>query len=782
MRLTPAGMKYRRITKRVMKRIPYYAAMSDTQLQAQTVALRDRLANGMPLRSLLVDAYALVAEADHRVLGMTPFEVQVLGAVAMEYNNIIEMKTGEGKTLTATMPMYLHGLTGPGNFLITANGYLANRDAEQMGKVYRWLGLSVAAGVAESGDNDDNRDKKAIYAADIVYTTNSGLGFDYLFDNLAATKAEQYLHGFHFAILDEADAILLDDAETPLIVSGVPRVQSNLYGTSDKMIKLLEEDVDYEQSEDKKNVWFTEDGIAHMETFLGVKGLLTPQWADLYRHLLLALRANVLMTAGRSYLVDDGEVKLLDRANGRELPGMKMQAGMHQAVEAKEHVALSQEQRSMASVTYQNLFRMFDQIAGMTGTAKTDADEFLEIYHLAVFAVPTNKPNVRRDERDRMYITNQAKLQASLKMVHEAHDAGRPILIETGSLSLSNLYSRLLLREHLAHNLLNARSSAKEARIVAEAGQPGAITVATSMAGRGTDIRLGEGVAEKGGLLVLGTERMDNPRVDNQLRGRAGRQGDPGESIFYTSLEDTIVQEQAPQRIARYRVKHADRQQQRLSAHGRFRHVIDRAQRKLQASQRNARFETLQYGEVFRIQRDSVYEARDQIMAQDDLTNLINIIFKKATTNFLDAHPHETTGQVLDYVFRYIDADFDTDPMAIRRTRHNVASVLPQLMRDRLANQHAQFKAEDQWHYFLRLALLKAIDNAWIEQVDNLQSLRTITANRNLASHNPIYEYQAEAQRSFGQMKEVLYDKCVENLLQSNFTFMKDGKMHVDFP
>ena len=774
--------KYKRIVSKIMKRTAALREFSDTQLQAQTQVLRDQLAAGASLRHILVEAYATVCEADRRVLGLQPYRVQVLGAVAMEYENIVEMRTGEGKTLTATMPMYLHGLTGPGNFLITANGYLANRDAAEMGRVYEWLGVSVVSGVAPDGDEQNERDKKAIYAADIVYTTNSGLGFDYLFNNLAATEADQYLQGFHFALLDEVDAILLDDAATPLIVSGVPRVQSNLYGSTDKMVKLLVEDEDYKVSEDKKNVWFTEPGIAHMQSFFGVDDLLGPKWADLYRHLILALRANVLMTAGRNYMVTDGEVKLLDRANGRELPGMKMQAGMHQAVEAKEHVKITQEQRSMASVTYQNLFRMFDQLAGMTGTARTDKEEFQEIYHLSVFQVPTNKPTIREDKPDRLFITNQAKLEATLAEVHAAHDAGRPILIETGSLTLSKLYSTLLLREHLAHNLLNARSSAKEARIVAEAGQPGAITVATSMAGRGTDIRLGEGVAEKGGLLVLGTERMDNPRVDNQLRGRAGRQGDPGESRFYTSLEDTIVQEQAPQRIARYRFKHADRPKQELPRHGRFSKVIDHAQRKLQASQRSARFETLQYGEVFRIQRDAVYAERDKIMAATDLSDIIAQVFSHSATNFVAAHPKQTTADVLGYVFRYIDGDFDTDPLAYQRMRGNAAPVLQELMQERLEHQHKQFKAEDQWAYFLRLALLKAIDTSWIEQVDNLQSLRTITANRSLAQHNPIYEYQTEAQRSFGQMKLALYDKCVEYLLQSSFSWQKNGEIQVNFP
>ena len=783
MHFLPVARRYRRQTHKIMARVPYYAAMSDAELKNQTLVFKDRLAKGASLNSLMVDAFALVCEADKRVLGLQPYVEQVLGAVAMAYGNIIEMKTGEGKTLTATMPMYLHGLTGPGNFLVTANGYLANRDAADMGRVYRWLGLTVAAGVlADEDDTVETRDKTSIYQSDIVYTTNSGLGFDYLFDNLAATKDKQYMPAFNFAILDEADSILLDSATTPLVIAGVPRVKSNLYQLCDDMFQLLEEDVDYKLDEEKQGAWYTETGIKTMERLLGVKDLLGDQWQDLYRHMILALRAHVLMTAGRDYIVDEGQVMLLDSSNGRKLPGMKLQAGMNQAVEAKEHVAISNEQRAMASVTYQNLFRMFHQLAGMTGTAKTDQAEIQEIYHLSVFVVPTHKPNVRIDHQDRTFISNAAKMRASLDEVEQIHASGRPVLIETGSLTLSHLYSRLLLREHLSHNLLNARSSAKEANIIATAGQPGAITVATSMVGRGTDIVLGKGVAAKGGLFVLGTERMDNQRIDNQLRGRSGRQGDPGETRFYTSLEDLIVQKNAPARIKRFRAAHAQDAKQELTNKRKYQRVIDNAQRKLMARQRNARFTTLQYGEVFRIQRDSVYATRETVMTTKHIEKLVEAAFNHSVTDFVAKQKVFKISDVLEFIFQNVDPDFNQSIVRTKRSAADVHDVLLAVMRARMQTQHDKFTAEDQWIYFQRLALLKAIDTSWIDQVDNLQTLQSVTASRGMAQHNPIYEYQTEAQKSFAQMKTALYRETVRLLLQSEFKVASDGKVQVTFP
>lgn len=774
--------QYHKKTKQILKLQATYKRMGDEELRHQTELFRERLAEGASLRSLLVEAYAVVCEATTRVLHMRPFPVQVLGAVAMEYNNIVEMKTGEGKTLTAAMPMYLHGLTGPGNFLITANSYLANRDAKQMGKVYRWLGLTVKSGVAAQEHESEDRDREKIYQADIVYTTNSSLGFDYLFDNLAANPSEQYLHHFNFALLDEADAILLDTAQTPLIIAGIPRVQSNYYESADRMITMLEEDKDYEFSEDRKSVWFTPKGIERMQHFFGVDDLLGKKWYELYRHLVLSLKAHFIYKRDRDYVVDHGEVVLVDRDNGRELFGMKMQAGQHQAIEAKEHVNITSEMRTMASVTYQNLFRMFAQLSGMTGTAKTDAAEFMEVYRLAVFQVATNKPMIRLDLPDRRYIAQTPKLLASLQTVRNAFKAKRPILIETGSLSLSNLYSRLLLREKIPHSLLNARSASKEAKIVAEAGQLGAVTVATSMAGRGTDIKLGKGVAERGGLLVLGTERMENRRVDNQLRGRAGRQGEPGSSMFYTSLEDRIVIQNAPKWVRRYAYHHANDKKQTIGRHSRFAKVIDRAQDRVSNSGRSARFSTLQYGEVFRVQRDCVYQTRDKIMVAKSLDQLVDSVFEHVAETFVQEKPQRDIAAFLNFVYTNIDRDFLPKPVSEKPSLMQDKTYILSLMNKQLDEKRAVLTDHDQWQFFQRLTLLKTIDNSWIDQVDNLQALQAVTMNRTTNGRDPLYEYQKETRRTFDEMKKSMNVNIIRNLLCSDLVFNDDGTVEIQFP
>ena len=494
--------KYSKITKKILALEQTYHALSDDQLRLKTETLRNRLADGASLDSILVEAYAAIREADYRVLGLKPFETQVLGAVVLHYGSVAQMNTGEGKSLTATMPLYLNGLTGPGNFLVTVNNYLANRDAEEIGKVYEWMGLTCASGVSV---NDEELDKQIIYKNDIVYTTNSELGFDYLTDNLVDNINKKKLNSLRFALVDEVDSVLLDLAQTPLVISGAPRVQSNLFVSTDRIVKSLKRDIDFEFSEDLKDVWFTKKGIEHLEKYLGIHGLISAKWADFYRHLVLALKANHIMKRNQDYVVTNGEVLLLDSENGRALTGMKLEAGIHQSIEAKESVELSDQTRAMASITLQNFFKMFQKLSGMTGTAKSSAREFLEVYNLPVLKIPTHKPNIRIDHPDVVFATMDEKIEATVRMVEDAYKIKRPVLLKTGSLSLSRLYSRVLLEHGIVHNVLNAQSESKEAMIVADAGKPGAITVATSMAGRGTDIKLGEGVKEKRGLLVIGT-------------------------------------------------------------------------------------------------------------------------------------------------------------------------------------------------------------------------------------------------------------------------------------
>jgi preprotein translocase subunit SecA len=565
-----------------------------------------------------------------------------------------------------------------------------------------------------------------------------------------------------------------------LIISGVPKVQSNLYGIADSFIQIINEDDDYELSENFKNVWFTPEGIAHINAYFGLDDVLSEDNRELYRHLVIALKAHKLFKRDREYVVDDGEVVLVDRANGRELTGMKLESGMHQALEAKEGVHVTPEMRTMASVTYQNLFRMFSQLAGMTGTAATDRSEFMETYRLAVVKVPTNRPNIRKDLPDQLFISNAAKLTASLQVVREAYTHERPLLIETGSLALSNLYSRLLLQERIPHNLLNARAAAKEARIIAEAGQTGAVTVATSMAGRGTDIHLSDQAKKAGGLLVLGTERMSSARVDNQLRGRAGRQGEPGASQFFVSLEDRVVIENAPRRVRLYTEKHANQPQQALNRRGRFGRVIDHAQGADSASQRSARFSTLQYGEVFRVQRDKVYATRDAVMAASDLSGVIAQVIAQAQQDFF-ATPQDAAS-TLAYIYENVDRDYRPDDLQQHPELGADPAFLARVMQARMAQQRQFLPANDQWQYFLRLVILKAIDAAWIEQVDHLQSLRSVTMNRSTAQHDPVFEYQKEARAAFARMRADMNARIARFLMCSELERTPDGQVDVSFP
>ncbi|USS90023.1 preprotein translocase subunit SecA [Fructilactobacillus carniphilus] len=777
--------QYKKTVQQILDLADQYHGMSDEELQQQTNLLKQEVdGQRTRLKAILPKAYAVVCEAASRVLGMRPFPVQILGAVAMEDGNIAEMKTGEGKTLTATMPMYLHGLTGTGNFLITANEYLASRDAHDMGKLYRWLGLTVASSVPEIGQKPEDRDLDKIYVANIVYTTNSTLGFDYLFDNLAKVPEDQHLQALNFALLDEADAVLLDTAQTPLVIAGVPRVQSNYYQSADRVVKLLDKEEDYQISDDLKNAWFTPQGIVKMEKYLDVDNLLSGTWAELYRHLVLALRANYIQKRDRDYVVKDDEVVLIDAENGRELPGMKMQAGMHQALEAKEEVKISIEQRTMATITYQDLFRMFNQLAGMTGTAATDRKEFLEVYNLSVFKVPTNRPDIRKDYPDHLFISNRAKLMATLDVVKEAHAKGRPVLVETGSLDLSILYSNLLLKERIPHSLLNARSEVKEAEIIRHAGEVGSITVATSMAGRGTDINITPEVEKLGGLLVLGTERMQSKRIDNQLRGRAGRQGAPGASVFYVSLEDKVVVENAPKSIRKFAYEHAHDQKQMLNDHGRFRDAIDRSQKILTNQERNARFETLQYGEVSRIQRESIYQTRNWIMQSPNLDAVINPCFEAVAKQFVNKQgPWLNSNQtMLEFIYQNIDPDYQPQQNLKQESRPEKLNLLKEVMANRIKLMHQKLPYQDQWLYFERLAVLREVDQAWVDQVDQLDMLMRVTKSRAIAQVNPIFEYQKEAQKAYQKMRDKIKLQVVRNLTNSEVIPQSDGTVDIEFP
>lgn len=550
--------KARRILRQVNALAPKMRSLDDQSLQEQTPKLRTQLAEGASLMEILPEAYATVREAARRVLGMYPFDVQVLGAIVMQQGQIAEMKTGEGKTLTATLPLYLNGLTQKGAILVTPSMYLAKRDQEEMAPLYEWLGLTCSLGFdPDAADEDDEAKKvkpevkRGWYNADVMYTTGTTLAFDYLFNNLAANPRDQYLRPYHFAIIDEADAVLLDGANSPMVVSSKPSLQSNLYQQADLFVRTLRYRQEYRLNLKDQAVWLTKAGIEYAQSYFRIDDLFSPKRRELYRHINLALQAHFLQQRGHEYEVQDGKVILLDEANGRLLKGMKINTGIQQAVEQKEGVELTDNQQAVASTTYQSLFGLFENVAGMTGTARSSASEFINLYKMKVVAIPTHRPVVRQDFSPRLYLTTGEKLRAAIDLTMRLHQEGRPILLIAGSIENSAIISELLLNRGIAHNVLTARNESREAMIVKAAGQKGAVTVATNLAGRGTDIKLGEGVKELGGLAVIGTELL-LPRVAEQLRGRAGRQGDPGSSIFFWSLEDDLVGKNSSVRLQNY--------------------------------------------------------------------------------------------------------------------------------------------------------------------------------------------------------------------------------------
>ena len=768
------------------------AGLSDAELRKKTQEFKERLAAGETLDDLLPEAYAVVREADKRVLGMFPYDVQVMGAIVLHEGNVAEMATGEGKTLTATMPLYLNALSGQGAMLVTTNTYLALRDAQEMGQVYRFLGLTIeAAVVADETENLTPKQKRLIYQADIVYTTNSAWGFDYLIENLAENKDSQYLSPFNYVIIDEIDSILLDSAQVPLVISGAPRVQSNFYGIMDTFITTLKEDEDYHYDDEKNEVWLTSKGILAAESFLDLEHLFSKENQELVRHLNLALRAHKLYKKDKDYVVRQGdkeaEVVLLDRATGRLLEMTRLQGGQHQAIEAKEHVKLTEETRAMASITYQNLFRLFRKISGMTGTGKVVESEFMETYSMSVIKIPTNQPVIRRDLPDQLYQTLPEKVFASLDEVKNYHAQGNPLLIFTGSVEMSEIYSSLLLREGIAHNLLNANNAAREAQIIAESGQKGAVTVATSMAGRGTDIKLGPGVADLGGLVVIGTERMENQRIDLQIRGRSGRQGDPGISKFFISLEDDLLRKWGPDWLKKlykdYSTEEVEQHPVQLGQR-RFRRLVAKAQRASESSAKMSRRMTLEYAQCMKIQREITYAERNRlIQSEERIDEEISRVLSQVIHQAAYEQSYETRADLYRFIldhFSYhaerIPYDFDI------YSPEKIAELLQDIAEQELQAKKAYLKSDKLFTHFQRVSVLKAIDENWVEQVDYLQQLKTALSGQHFSMKNPLVEYYQEAYDGFEYMKERMKQQIVKNLLMSELALNPKGEVIMYFP
>lgn len=772
--------KLNRILKQVRSHRQEMEALTDEELSRLTIEFRRRLNRGDTLDSLLPEVYAAVCEADRRVLGLFPYDVQVLGAIALHQGRLAEMNTGEGKTLVATMPLYLNALSGKSTILLTANAYLAIRDAEEMGQVYRFMGLTVGVGVRADEERFTNREKKTIYGSDIVYTTHGVLGFDYLLNNLVTSASERFLREFYYVIIDEADSVLLDAAQTPLVISGAPRVQSNLYQTADFFVTTLVENRDYEKEENK--VWLTEEGVRYAERYFRVPNFYGEDAFEINRHVILALRAHALFEAEKQYMVSrEGELKLLDGGSGRLMAGVKLRGGQHQALEVKEKLEPSQENRAMASITFQNFFQLFPKMSGMSGTISDAAEELLEVYHVKSIVIPPNCPVRRRDLPDLYFVNAGRQFAAAIVTAAAAHKKGQPVLIVTSTIGETELVSRRLTEKGIAHNVLNANNAFWEAEIIKEAGQMNAVTVATSMAGRGTDIRLGEGVRELGGLAVLGIGRMANSRQERQARGRAGRQGDPGFSRFFVSLEDEVVANNSSGKQKKY-----IEGRRPISKAGVAR-LVNNAQKLGEEFAVLSRSQAMNYDQVLRRQREVMYAVRDRLLDGGGIDYDKVVEIARGNIRRFLAGEGKRQGLSVPVLRRYL-----LDHISYRLEREgekvslespaSVEAYLMERVEQGLAEQESRLGSRKRLNDFIRVAALNAVDEAWVEQVDYLQQIQAAVTGRASAQRNILFEFQKESLEAFRKMEKIILNNIMRNVLLSNVYIDEERKLHILLP
>lgn len=731
------------------------AKLSDEQLQAKTDEFRQRYQQGETLDDLLPEAFAASREGAKRVLGLYPFHVQIMGGIVLHEGNIAEMKTGEGKTLTATMPIYLNAISGKGAHVITVNEYLSQRDATEMGELYNWLGCSVGVNLAESTPDE----KRAAYACDITYSTNSEIGFDYLRDNMAVYKEDQVQRDLNFAIIDEVDSILIDEARTPLIISGPGTGTSQLYQRTDRFVKTLKEEDDYKIDWESKTVSLTDKGIEKGEKYFNLQNLYDTDNTALTHHLDQALRANYIMLADKDYVVSNGEVLIVDSFTGRIMEGRRFSDGLHQAIEAKEHVEIQEENKTMANITYQNLFRMYKKLAGMTGTAKTEQEEFREIYNMETIAIPTNKPVARVDEPDLLYPTLKSKFAAVTKRIKDLHEKGQPILVGTVAVETSEYLANLLDEENIPHVVLNAKNHAREAEIVKNAGQKGAVTIATNMAGRGTDIKLGPGVVEAGGLAVIGTERHESRRIDNQLRGRSGRQGDPGISQFYLSLEDDLMRRFGGDRIKAFLERMNVDDEDAVIKSRLLSRQVESAQKRVEGNNYDSRKNVLQYDDVMREQREIIYKERQQIITEkQSLKDVLMPMVKRTIKRTIDMH---TLGSQAEWnlgdIIAFAEAVL-TKPGEL--TENDLKGLSRDEMLDKMMGFAEKIYAEKQKQLydpaqmleFEKVVVLRVVDSHWTDHIDAMDQFRQSVGLRGYGQLNPLVEYQTAGFHMFEEM------------------------------
>lgn len=773
--------KLYRILKKVKKAQVAVRNLSDDALSGKTVEFRSRIARGISLNRILPEAYAVVCEANRRVLGMTPYDCQILGGIALHYGYLAEMNTGEGKTLTATMPLYLNALTGKSTILVTANDYLADRDAKEMGPVYAFLGMTVGScGNAGQGPQT-NKEKRAVYQADIVYTTHAAIGFDYLLNNLVTSAKDRFMREFYYVIIDEADMVLMDAATMPLVISGTPHVQSNLYAMTDFFVTTLQADRDY--IEEEQSVWLTDKGVAYAERYFGIQKFYAAENFELNRHVTLALRAHMTLEKERDYVVSEkGEVLLLDKSTGRVLPGMKMRGGIHQAVEAKEKAAITQENRAVASTTYQNLFLLFPHMAGMSGTISDAKKELRRVYHKKVVIIPPNKPLLRKDKEDLFFKNAEAQYEEAIKEVLTRHKTGQPVLVVTSTIADTELISRVLIEKQVAHSVLNANNAYWEAQIIKEAGLKGMVTVSTGMAGRGTDIRLGPGVRELGGLAVIGIGRMENIRLERQARGRAGRQGDPGSSQFFVSLEDDIVSILGEKLLEKYVERNCRITKRKLKK------LINGSQKLREELAVTQRQGSVDYDKVMKRQRVMIYDTRNRLLDGESLESKhVEKLTNECVKKFIKENSQLSVSAVTRYMLNNISFDLDDRFWKIRNLK---GKKLHRALRRTLFSyittvwekKKESFSSEDELKEYIRRCCLRAIDDAWVEQVDYLQQLQYVVGGWSMTQRNPVFEYHEEAYQSFLRMEQTIKQEIVRNIFLGEKEYDKAGEMQVQFP
>lgn len=772
-----------KLADKVLAKEEEYASFSDEQLQNKAEEFKEYIEEEKEkgravadiLDDILVDAFATAREGAFRALGMKPYKVQVMGGIALHRGDIAEMRTGEGKTLTATMPVYLNALSGDGVHVVTVNEYLSKRDAEEMGVLYNYLGLSVGLNL----NSMNSEEKRAAYNADITYSTNNELGFDYLRDNMVKSVEARVQRPLNYAIIDEVDSVLIDEARTPLIISGEGQESTSLYQVANAFVKTLKRaeeedgsDGDYTLDVKTKAIQLSENGIDKAESYFGLKNLYDLKNVDLTHHINQALKANYTMALDVDYVVaEDGEILIVDQFTGRTMPGRRFSEGLHQAIEAKEGVAIQKESKTMATITFQNFFRMYKKLSGMTGTAKTEEEEFRNIYNMYVTTIPTNKPIVRIDAPDFIYSTMEAKFNAVAREVKECYDRGQPVLLGTVSIETSELVSRLLYKYGVPHKVLNAKQNESEAEIIKQAGQKGSITIATNMAGRGTDIKLGEGVRELGGLAVIGTERHESRRIDNQLRGRSGRQGDPGYSRFYLSLEDELMVRFGADRLQRLMGKTDDTPLESKMVS----RSVESAQKRVEGNNYDARKQVLQYDDVLRKQREIMYAERNEVLENEVVTDIIDRMTEEAVektikyaTQTLEAHSEK---EETEEIVKSLNEKF-LGQCPIKEDEYSEVmsdEEIKQLALEKINNEYEQkceLLGDETMNSFERYILLNVIDDRWTDHIDQMDQLRKGIFLRSYGQIDPLREYKNEGHEMFEYMIDEIECEVVANLLR----------------